>query len=49
METTEHECRCAFHESGHTVAAVGLGIPFVRVTIADDRPHIHRAHYRPPA
>jgi hypothetical protein len=44
MEAVELE-RTAYHESGHTVAAVRLGIPIKRVTIADDQPHLHRARY----
>lgn len=31
-----------------TRAAIRLGIPFVRVTIADGRPHLHRARYHAP-
>jgi hypothetical protein len=45
METTELKRRCAFHESGHVLAAVRLGIPIKFVTIAD-RPHLRRATYR---
>jgi hypothetical protein len=38
--------RCATHEAGHATAALAFAIPIIRVTIADDRPHLHRAHYR---
>jgi hypothetical protein len=31
MNATKLQCRCAFHESGHKLAAVRLGISFVRV------------------
>jgi hypothetical protein len=48
VSRTELERRCAFHESGHVLAAVRLGIPIKFVTIAD-RPHLHRATYRAPS
>jgi ATP-dependent Zn protease len=48
MEAAELERRRAYHEAGHTLAAVTLDISFVRVTIADDRPHLHRAGYHAP-
>ena len=35
VSRTEPERRCAFHESGHVLAAVRLGIPIKFVTIAD--------------
>jgi hypothetical protein len=38
MEATELERRCAYHESGHTVTAVRLGIPIKFVTIAEAAP-----------
>jgi hypothetical protein len=39
--------RC-FHESGHVVAALQLGIPIIRVTMADHNPHLRRdARYQP--
>ena len=40
--------RCAIHEAGHAVAALAFAIPIIRVSIADDRPHLHRARYRAP-
>jgi hypothetical protein len=48
MEPTELERRRAYREAGHTLAAVTLDIPFVRVDITDDRPHLHRAGYHAP-
>jgi hypothetical protein len=45
---SEHQSRrAAVHEAGHVAAAVAFGIPIIAVTIADDRPHLHRARYRP--
>jgi hypothetical protein len=38
--------RCAIHEAGHAVAALAFGIPIIAVSIADDRPHLHRGRYR---
>ena len=38
--------RYATHEAGHTTAALAFGIPLVSVSIADDRPHLHRGRYR---
>ena len=43
MQTTELKRRCAFHESGHVLAAVRLGIPIKFVTIADRGRHLRRA------
>ena len=40
--------RCAIHEAGHAVAALAYAIPLVSVTIAADRPHLHRGLYHPP-
>jgi hypothetical protein len=40
--------RTAIHEAGHAAAAITFAIPIIRVTIADGRPHLHRAHYRAP-
>lgn len=40
--------RTAIHESGHAMAALVFGIPIIAVSIADDHPHLHRGHYRPP-
>jgi hypothetical protein len=37
--------RCAYHESGHAVAALTFGIPIITVTIENDRPHLHRGRY----
>jgi hypothetical protein len=37
--------RRAIHESGHAVAAIMFGIPIIAVSIAADRPHLHRWHY----
>ena len=39
--------RCAIHEAGHAVAALAYAIPLVSITIAADRPHLHRGHYHP--
>ena len=39
--------RCAFHESGHAVAAITYGVPILAVTI-EDRPHLHRGQYHAP-
>ena len=41
--TLEH---VAYHESGHTIAAINFGIPIIRVTIADGQPHLHRGTYQ---
>ncbi len=38
--------RTAIHEAGHATAALALGIPINSVTIADDKPHLHRGAYR---
>jgi hypothetical protein len=38
--------RCATHEAGHAVAALAFAIPIIRVTIAEDMPHLHRGRYR---
>jgi hypothetical protein len=38
--------RCAIHEAGHATAALAFGIPIIRVTIANDMPHLHRRRYR---
>ncbi len=38
--------RCAIHEAGHATAALAFGIPIIAVSIADDRPHLHRDRYR---
>ena len=32
----------AKHEAGHATAAIAFAIPIIRVTIADDRPLLHR-------
>jgi hypothetical protein len=40
--------RCAKHEAGHATAAIAFAIPIIRVTIADDRPLLHRGLYHPP-
>jgi hypothetical protein len=40
------QVRCAYHEAGHTTAALAFGIRVISVTIADDRPHVHRDRYR---
>jgi hypothetical protein len=40
--------RAAYHESGHAIAALTFAIPIIRVTIADDVPHLRRGRYRPP-
>jgi ATP-dependent Zn protease len=37
--------RIAYHESGHTIAAITFGLPVVAVTI-DGRPHLHRDRFR---
>ncbi len=33
-------------KSGHTAAALAFGVPIISVTIAEDRPHLHRASYQ---
>jgi hypothetical protein len=40
--------RICFHEAGHVACAIAYGVPLISVTIEADRPHLHRAHYRPP-
>ncbi len=37
--------RCTYHEAGHATAALAFGIPIISVTIADNRPHLHRDRY----
>jgi hypothetical protein len=46
MQMPSLQERRAYHEAGHTTAALTFGIPVVSVSIADDRPHLHRARYR---
>jgi hypothetical protein len=44
---TDDATRCAYHESGHAVACLCLGIPLTYVTMDADNPHCMRARYRP--
>jgi hypothetical protein len=37
--------RAAFHESGHTPAALTFGAPIIAVTIDGELPHLHRGHW----
>jgi hypothetical protein len=38
--------RLATHESGHSVAAVMLGVPIIRVTIEAGGAYLHRGYYQ---
>jgi len=37
--------RCAYHEAGHSAAAIAFGIPIIQVTIDPAHPHFHRGRY----
>jgi hypothetical protein len=43
--TDDLRCRNAYHEAGHTVAALTYGVPVLKVTIDEDPPYMHRGRY----
>jgi hypothetical protein len=47
MKATRQEMRerCAYHEAGHVICSVQLGIGVVRATIRPDRPHFARERF----
>lgn len=45
MKPTERE-RNAYHEAGHTVAAVVYGVPILYVTVAEHDAHLQRGGYQ---